>query len=252
MTVDHLAPAVPVVRAMVGGTVLRAMMPEDDMPMDMGTLEIRFSRFDTWYEVDSYWEGRFLERTVRGAFADTIAQDQATMRVLFDHGFDPQIGNKVLGAIESLSEEPDSPVGIVPLFDTTYNRDLTPGLEAGVYGSSMRMEVTGQSWDEEPGKSAHNPMGLPERTITKVRVREFGPVTFPANPDATASMRSLTDSYYDRLSQRDACLFEAAVRSTGRPDFTGRPDTRSVGGGGSHTRQRIDTDSLRLRGIIPP
>jgi HK97 family phage prohead protease len=260
----HLSPEVPIVRALALTPVLRATPPPDegDTPGDLGTLEIRFSRFNTWYEVDSMWEGCFLERTMPGAFAETIAEDRDAMRVLFDHGYDPQIGNKVLGPIADLREDRDSPVGEVPLFDTSYNRDLLPGLKAGVYGSSMRMRVTGESWDDEPGTSAHNPQGIPERTITKVRTLEFGPVTFPANPDSTAAMRSLTDSYYDRLAQRDTSAFEAAVRASGLPNFTGRLGTRSPGGGESGTkpgngdasslsnRQRLDDGALRLRGIL--
>lgn len=256
---EHLSSTVPIVRAVDLRPVLRAAGGSASGD-SLGTLEIRFSRFGVWYEVDSIWEGQFLERTLPGAFADTIAEDRDSMRVLFDHGFDPQLGNKVLGPIDDLREDPDSPVGVVPLFDTSYNRDLLPGLRAGVYGSSMRMRVTGESWDDDPGVATHNPKGIPERTITKVRTLEFGPVTFPANPDATASMRSLTDSYYDRLAQRDSGAFEAAVRASGRPDLTGRPVARSAGGGDSgarsapaiptSTRFVKDTEALRLRGIL--
>lgn len=239
----HLSAEVPVVRAMAVQPVLRASTTSPD---SLGLLEIRFSRFNTWYEVDSMWEGTFLERTAPGSFAQTIAEDRASMRVLFDHGFDPQIGNKVLGPIEALSEETDSPVGEVPLFDTSYNRDLLPGLRAGVYGSSFRMRVLADSWDDEPGTSAYNPKGLPERTITRVKTMEFGPVTFPANPDATAGMRSLTDHFYDQLAQRDSSAFEAAVRASGRPNFTGRPGTRSSGGGESGGAPRNGTSPEQL------
>jgi HK97 family phage prohead protease len=232
----HLNLALPVVRALGAGLELR----HDGDSDGLGRLVLRFSRFNTWYEVDSFWEGLFLERTLPGAFKQTIREDRGAMRVLFDHGFDMTAGNKVLGPIDQLREDADSPVGEVPLFDTSYNRDLLPGLEAGVYGSSMRMRVLGEKWDDEPGESEHNPKGIPERTISRVRVYEFGPVTFPANPDATAEMasagvRSLTDTFYERLRHRDEPAFEAAVRAAGRPDFTGRPDARSAGGGDHDT-----------------
>jgi HK97 family phage prohead protease len=231
---------------------------------EMPTMEIRFSTFDTWYEVDSFWEGKFLERTQRGAFADTIRDDGPAVKVLYDHGFDPQIGNKVLGSIESLSEEPDSPVGIVPLFDTSYNRDLEPGLRAGAYGSSFRFRVTSESWVDEPEPSDDNPKGLPERTITGVRLFEFGPVTFPANPDATAGLRSMTDQFYDRLRTRDSHAYADAVRTAGvnPADLTGESDARSADRGDTDEpgpegdpseptpEQRRDHDALRLRGVI--
>lgn len=225
---------IPVVRAMPSALELRAT---DDG--GLGLLVVRFSRFNVWYRVSSFWEGDFMEQTLPGAFADTLrGEDLEAMRVLFDHGFDPQIGNKVLAPIERAAEETDSPVIEGHLFDTSYNRDLVPGLEAGQYGSSMRMQVLGETWDEEPDPSEHNPLGLPERSITKVRVREAGPVTFPANPDSTAelasqAMRSLTDHYYERLRHRDLAAFQVAVRAAQhtRPDFTGRPDQRMAGGG---------------------
>lgn len=169
----------------------------------MPTMVVRFSAFDRWYEIESWWEGRFLERTVKGAFKKTIREQRDQVKVLYDHGFDFQIGNKILGPIDDLREEPGGPVGEVPLFDTSYNRDLRPGIEAGVYGSSFRFRVIKEEWDDEPERSAHNPDGLPERTIKEVRLYEFGPVTFPANPDSTVGVRSLTDSYYERLRGRD-------------------------------------------------
>lgn len=173
---------------------------EDASPL----MEVRFSPFDTWYEIDSWWEGRFLERTVKGAFTKTIQENRDRIRCLYDHGYDPQIGNKVLGTIEDLREDPDTAVGEVRLFDeTTYVKDLLPGLRAGAYGSSMRMRVIKDMWDEEPGESEHNPQGIPERSILEVRLFEFGPVTFPANGDATSAVRSMTDSFYERLRARE-------------------------------------------------
>ena len=63
----------------------------------------------------------------------------------------------------------------------------------------MRMRVTGDEWDDEPARSGENPDGIPERTITRMKVLEFGPVTFPANPGASAGVRSGTDEFYGRL-----------------------------------------------------
>ncbi|MEU5549212.1 HK97 family phage prohead protease [Micromonospora sp. NPDC047793] len=177
----------------------------------LATMEVRFSMFDVWYEIDSWWEGRFLERTARGSFKRTIAAhrsrktDSAGVKVLFNHGHDFHIGDKLLGGIDSLTEESDSPLGVVALDDTSYNRDLLPGLRRGGYGSSFMFRVVKDSWDNEPKASEYNPEGLPERTIREVRLFEFGPVTWPANPDATSSLRCVagTDAYYAQLRSRD-------------------------------------------------
>lgn len=192
----------------------------------IGTLEVRFSQFNTWYEINSFWEGRYLERTVKGAFAKTIKESARNVKALYDHGFDPQIGNKVLGDITSLSEEEDSPLGVVELFDTSYNRDLLPGLRAGVYGSSFRFRVVKDEWNQEPGKSKTNPEGLPERSITEVRLFEFGPVTFPANPASTAGMRSGTDDYYERLRATSPQVQELLART--KPRQFGTPQGAAV------------------------
>jgi phage head maturation protease len=253
---------VDVVRALSAPLELRAAVDDS-----LGTLSGYFSAHDTWYEVDSMWEGKFLERTANGFAEETIAEDRDSMRVLFDHGFDT-IGNKVLGPIDVLESRSKGPYYEVPLFDTTYNRELLPGLKAGVYGASFRMRVTADEWDDEPKASRHNPNGIPERTITRAKVMEFGPVTFPANPKASASVRSVmtsvTDQFYDRLRQRDTNAFEAAVRAAGRqlPDFTGMSDARSTDAGDSDAEPRSGTAStvsnsnrtrdrvLRMAGVI--
>jgi HK97 family phage prohead protease len=235
MDAMHRVPDVDLVRSVTAVPELRAVAVDGSL----GTLVLRFSVFDCWYPVSSLWEGDFVERTKRGSFKQTIREDRAGMRSLFDHGFDMMTGDKPLGPIDDLREEPDSPVGEVPLFDTNYNRELLPGLKAGVYGSSFRFRVQEESWNDEPDPSDDNPKGLPERTITRIKLFEFGPVTWPANPDATAEMnsaavRSATDQFYDRLAQRDTSAFEAAVRCVRRsvPDFTGRPGGEP--GGGAH------------------
>lgn len=180
------------VRAQSSGIELGSDEPTDG---SIGTLTGHFSVFDVWYEVDSVYEGHFLERIAPGAFADTIANDRGAMRVTFNHGTDPSLGNKVLGPITALEEDRTGARYEVALLDTTYNRDLLPGLKAGVYGSSFRFNVLDEEFDHKPGRSRHNPDGIPERTITRAHVGEFGPVTFPASPAATAGVRSLTDQY---------------------------------------------------------
>jgi hypothetical protein len=125
------------------------------------------------------------------------------MRVLLEHGRDPQIGNKPLGPIRSLFEDRVGAFYEVDLLDTAYVRDLIPGLAAGVYGASFRFSVndSGERWDNHPSRSEHNPDGLPERTITEARVYEFGPVTFGAYATATAGVRALDPRSPARLRE---------------------------------------------------
>lgn len=230
-----------------------AEAPAEDV---LGVMDVRFSPFNAWYRIDSFWEGSFMERTVPGAFKRTIGQHKDknsshNIKTLFNHGMDPQIGDKLLGDIADLREEADSPVSSVNLWDTSYNRDLLPGLKRGSYGSSFMFRVMKDSWDNEPGASDHNPDGLPERTIREASVFESGPVTWPASPTASAGMRCLsgTDDYYELLARRDPDRIErmrgifTALRNQGRLAPGARLITALANG------QPVDSASGRSIGI---
>ena len=165
-----------------------------------GTMHGYLAVFNEWSEINSAHEGHFMERLAPSAFTQTINSNrgvdgQTRMKVTFNHGKDPHLGDKVLG-IPTVLEPDDHGVRYeVPLFDTEYNRELAPGLKAGAYGSSFRFNVVTDDFKRKPGASAYNPSGLPERTVKEVRMQEFGPVTFPAYPNATSGMRSMTDEF---------------------------------------------------------
>lgn len=179
---------------------------------NLGLMDVRFSPFNTWYRIDSFWEGSFLERTVPGAFKRTInahnaaqAEDAHRIRSMFNHGQDWQIDQKLLGDVVHAVEEKDSPLIVVDVWDTSYNRDLLPGLRSGAYGASFMFQTIRDSWNWEPEASDYNPDALPERTLEETRTFEAGPVTWPASPTASAGMRchSATDAYYEALARRD-------------------------------------------------
>lgn len=203
---------IEIVRALDHRTEVRA---EDDAPL--GTLIGAFSLFDEWYEINSYWEGHFLERVSAGSFKRTInnRSGQSPVRVILEHGFDPTVADKPLGVPRVLEERTSGVYAETPLFDTSYNRDLAPALAGGAYGQSFRFQVLRDEWEQAPGRSEHNPEGIPERTITEVRLLEFGPTIWPSSPATNAStgLRSTTDHYYEQLARRDTAAVEAAVRS---------------------------------------
>jgi HK97 family phage prohead protease len=155
-----------------------------------------FAVFNQWTEIDSIFEGRFMERFAPGAFKKTMSDRRESLKVLFQHGHDPQVGDKPLGPIEDLREDDRGAYYEVPLLDAPYVRDnVLPGLEAGLYGASFRFRVLREEMDDKPERSAHNPDGIQERTVKEVELKEFGPVTFPAYEGATAGVRSLTDAF---------------------------------------------------------
>lgn len=182
--------------------LVRSVMPgvelheeENERPILTG----HFAVFNEWTEIESDFEGHFMERIAPGAFAKSFQVKRDKIRVLFQHGQDPQIGNKPLGPIQELREDKVGAYYEVPLSDTSYNRDLLPLLKDGLLGASFRFSVMKEEFERDTVKSPYNPDALPERTVQIVDLMEFGPVTFPAYAGATAGVRSETDDYIRRL-----------------------------------------------------
>lgn len=198
MTEPQRPPRDNLIRANQSGIEMRST-EEAKMPTLIGHLAV----FDQWTEINSSWEGNFLERIAPGAFTKTIKENRDSMRVLFNHGQDPSIGDKVLGPIGELREDGEGAFYEVPLMDTSYNRDLIPGLELGLYGNSFRFGVMKESFNQRPKASEYNPEAIPERTVQELRMVEFGPVTFPAYKGATGGLRSLTDDFILRQLMGD-------------------------------------------------
>lgn len=166
-----------------------------DQSSEMPVLRGHFAVWDTPTEIRSAYEGHFIERFAPGSMTKTLSESRDRIKVLFQHGKDPQIADKPLGPISRL--EPDD-VGAyyeVPMLDTAYNRELIPGLEKNLYGASFRFQVISEEFNKRPKRSEDNPQGIPERTVTEAKVIEFGPVTFPAYREATAGLRSMTDEF---------------------------------------------------------
>lgn len=182
-------------RATLDAAAIRST--DDD---EAGVLFGHFSVFDNWYEVNSVWEGRFLERIRPGAFERTLSERGSQIKALYDHGADPHLGNKPLGRFTRLEEDEVGGVYEIDLIDTDYNRDfIKPAARAGLLGSSFRFKVVNEDWVDHPKRSDHNPERLPERSILDTDVFELGPVTFPANEAADAALRSTSDEFFDRL-----------------------------------------------------
>ncbi|MGY6501638.1 MAG: HK97 family phage prohead protease [Acidimicrobiales bacterium] len=228
---DDTTPVDNLYRGRPRGVTLEGRDDTDEPTVDDATMVGHFTVFDTWTEIHSWFEGDFLERVAPGAFTKTIRENLDQVKVQYDHGYDFHVGDSPLGPIDVLREDDIGPYFEVPLLDTDYNRDrilpmlrgrvIAGGDDRGsVLGASFRFKVMKDEWVREPKPSASNPDGLAERTIREVKLYEFGPVVFPAYPDATAGVRSLTDHYLER--QRE--------RRSKNPDHTGagRPATPGV------------------------
>lgn len=206
------------------GLALRAADPASaSSDTGLGVLTGYFLRFNQWTEINSYYEGKFLESIAPGAVKKTLQEGKDTIRCLFQHGMDFQVGDKPLGPQRS-EEDGEGALYEVPLIDTSYNRDLAPGIDAGLYGASFCFTVMREDFTEEPEPSDYNPKGLPERVLREIRVIEFGPVTFPAYEAASAelesasnAMRSMTDEYLADVLKRDPNTVEQILERAARP-----------------------------------
>jgi HK97 family phage prohead protease len=162
------------------------------------TLFGHFARFDEWTEIYEFGQ-RFMERLAPGAFKKTFAE--RTPRILFQHGQDPEVGNKPIAEVRELREDADGAYYEARLFDGLPPL-IADGLRSGQYGASFGFRPVKQQVNEQPERSERNPDGIAEVTVTEIMLREFGPVTFPAYEGATAGIRSLTDDFLlDRLAR---------------------------------------------------
>lgn len=134
---------------------------------------------------------RMIEQIAPGAFDDVLKDD---VRALFNHDANlilarskAGVGTLKIGSDErGLWYEFEAP-------DTQAGRDLMVSLARGdVDQSSFGFTVSkeGQKWEESSAAG----VTTARRMITKVsRLYDVSPVTYPAYPDASAALRSLTE-----------------------------------------------------------
>jgi HK97 family phage prohead protease len=204
------APTELVVRMWTEPIELRAAQEGDG-----NTMFGHFAVYNRWTEINS-WEGRFLERIASGAFDRTFAERGDQVRVLYEHGHDPMIGNKPLGVPKVMRSDKKGAYYEVDLFDVSYVRDLKPAIEAGQLGASFRFRVASEEWTEPAKASTANPSRWPERTITDLDLFEFGPVTFGAYAEASSGLRSMNDWFADKLLDDPLFVARLAERTSGR------------------------------------
>lgn len=179
--------------------------------------------FDSWTEIDSY-EGRFKERISRSALDKTLGERADHVKVLFNHGMDPQIGDKPLGKPTVMRSDEQGLYVEVPFSATSYNDDLLALIRDGaIDGQSFRFSVVQEDW-ETPKR------GMPERTITELKLFEFGPVTFPAYEATTVGVRSRSDfEAWQGITDENREQIETILRSARVGELTERTSVDEAG-----------------------
>lgn len=164
-------------------------------------------------EINSLWEGTFGETIAPGAATKTLRERGERVQVLFNHGMDPQLGDKPLGVPKVQREDATGLYVEVELdHAATVQEEIVPRLRSGsLAGMSFRFEVMDEEWNEQ----------RTERTIRELKLFEYGPVTFPAYQATTVGIRSLAD--YNEFRKEAARTIVGA-----EPTLEGAGDTPLV------------------------
>jgi HK97 family phage prohead protease len=135
------------------------------------------------YPIDSGTPAHPQTTFVRpGAFKRTLANNRERVQVLFNHGQDPRYGELPIGTIKHLEEDRRGLRAEVELHDGPDNENIRAALASGALRAmSIQFETMQESYNDDRS----------ERYLEELGLWEFGPVTFPANEAATASLHSL-------------------------------------------------------------
>ena len=172
----------------------RRFIPGDDIEVradgDAPIIEGYAARFNKWADIG----GMFRERIAAGAFLDTIETDN--VRALFNHDANLVLGNTKNGSLR-LHEDNKG----------LWMENTPPGTQAAndVVALIDRRDVTGQSFGfavQEEKWATKEVDGQPteHRTITKAKLYDVGPVTYPAYEVSTVNTRSAQEVYEARMA----------------------------------------------------
>ncbi len=122
----------------------------------------------------------FREKVQRGAFAETLGDD---IRALWNHDTAYVLGRTTAGTLSLGEDDKGLWVEITPP-DTPMAQSFVESIQRGdVSQMSIGFRVLEDTWDEDEE-------GQLIRTVTKMKLYEVSPVTFPAFPQTEISVRS--------------------------------------------------------------
>jgi uncharacterized protein len=138
------------------------------------------------------WFRRFKEQFKKGAFADSLTEDD--QRALWSHDTSKVLGRTKNNTLRLYEDE----VGLrfeLDLPDTSLGNDTYKSINRGdIDGVSFGFRMVKEDWDES------DPDNI-VRSINKAKLLEISPVAFPAYPDSQVSARS-HDPYKDYVEER--------------------------------------------------
>jgi len=142
--------------------------------------------FDQWSED----LGGFVERVRPGAFAGAL---QGDVRALWNHDRNMVLGRTVAGTLTLTEDEIGLRYEIQPP-DSTWGRDAVVAIRRGdVSQSSFGFQTLRDEWRQAGSDRV-------ERDLLEVNLFDVSPVTFPAYPQATVSVRAQADAIREQGS----------------------------------------------------
>jgi uncharacterized protein len=182
--------------------VLTRAAAADSEPDDGFTLDGIGAVFNTPTLIDS-WEGTFEEEIAPGAFKKSLRENRPRMQ--FDHGHHPLIGSIPIGTFSEgyPAEEPEGLRVVGRLFDNWLIEPVRMAIATNaIDGMSFRFSVVREEWRDADGKKLTNVDDIvqgiyyPEegrllrRVLRELKIREVGPVVWPAYEETSVGMRS--------------------------------------------------------------
>lgn len=142
--------------------------------------------FDVEYPIGPEARPWFIERVARGAFLETIQEDD--IRALFNHDDNFVLGRNKAGTLKLAEDDVGLRIEVVPDMESTRVRDVVRAIQRGdISQMSIGMTVLGQAWDLRGAGTAD---AVEVRTIQRAKLWDVSPVTFPASRSTEVSVRT--------------------------------------------------------------
>jgi uncharacterized protein len=124
--------------------------------------------------------GGFREKVQKGAFSKTL--QEADVRALWNHDSNYVLGRNKAGTLRLVEDKEGLGVEIDPP-ETTWARDLLTSMDRGdVDQMSFGFRVVKEEWDDTDKANV-------VRTLTEVELFDVSPVTYPAYPQTSVSVK---------------------------------------------------------------
>ena len=161
-----------------------AVEQRDDGPLIITGLGARYNH---WYDV----AGMFQERILPGAITKTLKR-KPDIRAMFNHDPNFLLGRTVSDSLTVTESRKGIKYEIEANAADPQAVSVAEKVRRGdVDGASIMFRTLVDEWDEKGD--------MPKRSIKEIELVEVGPVVFPANDGATASLRSTLPEFDEDL-----------------------------------------------------